>query len=257
MRINQIISENTINTPQYLLHGSPNNNLTLNDIKLFNPNAKQNKNNKIYGGFYTTDQSDIAQAQKYATQSGSIYKIFINPNANIITKDGDITRLSQNTISQYLNNNIDIVKGKDPRGYTEYAIINTNIITNISKITNLTEATTTLNDLYDYHELNDESEDLYHWTNPDQFDTQYTVKIMFPDDIKRLKTSTGDISITQAFKQFASPEQKQLVKDKAKNFDHNRIIVIANNTIIDGNHHAIAAIVSDNPVNYIDIYEEE
>jgi hypothetical protein len=127
------------NNPQYLLHGSPNNNLTLNAIQLFNPNAKQNKNNKKYGGFYTTNPTDINQAQKYATPTGSIYKIEIKPNANIITKNNDITRLSQNTINQYLNNNIDIIKGKDPRGYTEYAIINTNIITNITKLTNLTE----------------------------------------------------------------------------------------------------------------------
>lgn len=124
------------NTNQYLLHGSPNNNLTINQIKIFNPNgSKQNKKDKVYGGFYTTHSNDITQAQKYATPTGSIYKININPTAKIITKDGDITRLSQNTINQYLSDGYDIVTGKDPRGYNEYVIINTNIIQNIEKLT--------------------------------------------------------------------------------------------------------------------------
>lgn len=130
--------ENMGNLPQYTLHGSPNNNLTLDQIKVFNPNgSKQNKKGKIYGGFYTTHPNDITQAQKYATPTGSIYKININPNAKIITKDGDITRLSQEVIKQYTNDGYDIVTGKDPRGYSEYAIINTNIITSIEKINNV------------------------------------------------------------------------------------------------------------------------
>lgn len=120
----------------------------------------------------------------------------------------------------------------------------------------ITENTITLNDLYDDSELNDETEDLYHWTHPDQHNTQYAIRTMFPDQIKKLKTSHGDMTLIDAFKQFATPDQKRLVKSKAKNFDHNRIVVIANNTVIDGNHHLIAAIASNNPVNYIDIYEE-
>lgn len=122
------------NTNQYLLHGSPNNNLTLDQIQVYNPNSKQNKKNRIYGGFYTTHHSDINQAKKYAGPSGSVYKININPNAKIIKKDGDITRLSQNTINQYLSSGYDIISGSDPRGYSEYVIINTDIIQNIDKL---------------------------------------------------------------------------------------------------------------------------
>lgn len=380
MLISEVISEN--NNPQYLLHGSPNNNLTLNAIQLFNPQAKQNKKGRVYGGFYTTDPSDIIQAKKYATPTGSIYKIFIHPNAKIITKNGDITRLSQNTIEEYKNSGYDIVKGKDPRGYSEYAIINLDIITDITKLPNLTEvranlikkydpdsdqteigakvdftdihkekvyqiplnqiksrwegddkadpqysdsrnnienikkqikrdiskippiivrrlpkqntfqvidghhryfafrelnikkiptiilnanqitghkfteSTITLNDLYDYDELNDESETLYHWTTPEDYDKKYEIKIMQPNQLKNITTPNGDITVLDAYKQFADKNQKQLVKSKAKNFDHNRIIVIANNTIIDGNHHTIAAILTNNPVKYIDIYDE-
>jgi hypothetical protein len=133
MKINQIITEN--NNLQYLLHGSPNNNLTLNQIQVFNPSgSKQNKKGRIYGGFYTTHPSDINQAKKYAGPSGSVYKININPNAKIIKKDGDITRLSSDTINQYLSNGYDIINGSDPRGYSEYAIINTDIIQTIEKL---------------------------------------------------------------------------------------------------------------------------
>ena len=137
MKYSQLI-ENNNNLPQYTLHGSPNNNLTLDQIQVYNPNgSKQNKKNRIYGGFYTTHPNDITQAQKYAGPTGSIYKININPNAKIIKKDGDITRLSSDIINQYLSSGYDIVTGKDPRGYSEYAIINTNIITSIEKINNV------------------------------------------------------------------------------------------------------------------------
>ena len=134
MKYSQLI-ENNNNLPQYTLHGSPNNNLTLDQIQVYNPNgSKQNKKNRIYGGFYTTHPNDITQAKKYSTPTGSIYKININPNAKIITKDGDITRLSQEVIKQYTNDGYDIVTGKDPRGYSEYVIINTNIIQSIDKL---------------------------------------------------------------------------------------------------------------------------
>ena len=130
MRYRQLIE----NTNQYTLHGSPNNNLTLDQIKVYNPNSKQNKKNRIYGGFYTTHQSDINQAKKYAGPNGSVYKINIKPNAKIIKKDGDITRLSSDTINQYLSSGYDIISGSDPRGYSEYVIINTDIIQNIDKL---------------------------------------------------------------------------------------------------------------------------
>ena len=124
------------------------------------------------------------------------------------------------------------------------------------RINQLKENTITLNDLYDWHELNDESETLYHWTSPPDHDIPFTVKTMQPNDLKKLTTSTGDMTILNAFNKFADQEQKQLVKDKIKNYDKNRIIIIANNTIIDGNHHTIAAILSNNPAKYIDIYDE-
>lgn len=131
MKYSQLIE----NTNQYTLHGSPNNNLTLDQIQVYNPSgSKQNKKGRIYGGFYTTHHNDINQAKKYAGPTGSVYKIFIKPNAKIIKKDGDITRLSSDTINQYLSSGYDIVSGNDPRGYTEYVIINTDIIQNIEKL---------------------------------------------------------------------------------------------------------------------------
>jgi hypothetical protein len=120
----------------------------------------------------------------------------------------------------------------------------------------ISENTVTLNDLYDYDELNTESEMLYHWTTPQDHYIPFTVKTMQPEQLKKLKTPKNDMTVLDAFKQFADSEQKQLVKYKSKNYDHNRIIVIANNTVIDGNHHLIAAILTNNPTKYIDIYDE-
>jgi len=124
------------------------------------------------------------------------------------------------------------------------------------RINQITENIITLNDLYDWDELNDESEMLYHWTTPENHDMPFTVKTMQPEQIKQLKTPINDMTILNAYNQFAGQEQKQLVKDKIKNYDKNRITVIANETVIDGNHHLIAAILSNNPAKYIDIYDE-
>jgi hypothetical protein len=119
-----------------------------------------------------------------------------------------------------------------------------------------TDNTIKLTDLYDYDELNDESEILYHWITPESETQSFTIKTMQPNDIKNLTTHNNDMTILNAYKQFADKDQKKLVKYKSKNFDHNRIIVIANNTLIDGNHHAIAAILTNNPTKYINIYEQ-
>ena len=61
----------------------------------------------------------------------------------------------------------------------------------------------------------------------------------------------------KSYKLFASKEQRDIVKHKRKYFDNDRVIVVKGNIILDGNHHTVAAILSDKPIKYIDLNDIE
>lgn len=108
-----------------LYHGSPRADLTQADIKVLGRTGqKQGKAGRAYGGFYAADAASIADAQGYAGDGGTVYRIDLVPGAVVEDKEGDITRLSESAINEYRARGVDVVKGKDPRGRTEYAIIN-------------------------------------------------------------------------------------------------------------------------------------
>jgi hypothetical protein len=113
-----------------------------------------------------------------------------------------------------------------------------------------------LQDLYDDYELNDSSEAKYNFLSPEDLNKQFTIKTMSPQEMKNLKTHFGDNTVIDVYKNFATPDQKQIVDDKIKYFEHDRIVLIANKTLLDGYHHVVAGILSNRPVKYIDIYEE-
>lgn len=119
----------------------------------------------------------------------------------------------------------------------------------------LFESTITLHDLYDDHELHDESEQLYHWIDDEDLERNFQVKEMSADQAKTLKTARNDTTVFDAFNNHATKEQKRLVQSKAKQYDFNRIIVIAGNTVVDGNHQVVASILSNHLLKYIDLYE--
>lgn len=108
-----------------LYHGSPRTDMAQADIKVLGRTGqKQGKAGRSYGGFYAADAASIADAQGYAGEGGTVYRIDLVPGAVIEEKEGDITRLSESAIAEYRSRGVDVVKGKDPRGRTEYAIIN-------------------------------------------------------------------------------------------------------------------------------------
>lgn len=112
-----------------LFHGSPNKDLSLDDVTIIGGEGrKQGKNGRSYGGFYAAGEDRISDAQGYAGEGGSVYQIDLKPNAVVEEKSGDITRLSEQTINEYRGRGVDVVVGKDPRGRTEYAIINKDAI---------------------------------------------------------------------------------------------------------------------------------
>lgn len=134
----QSTSENTVGTEgMTLVHGSGNGNLTLDDIQIVRANGqKQGKKGRVYGGFYGTSEKDSAQAEGYAGMmegTPTVYDVKIKPGTKVFQKEGDITRLSESTINDLVSKGYGVVVGTDPRGRTEYAVIDKNAIQGISQ----------------------------------------------------------------------------------------------------------------------------
>ena len=134
----QSTNENTVGAEgMTLVHGSGNGNLTLDDIQIVRANGqKQGKKGRVYGGFYGTSEKDSAQAEGYAGMmegTPTVYDVKIKPGTKVFQKEGDITRLSENTINDLVSKGYGVVVGTDPRGRTEYAVIDKNAIQGISQ----------------------------------------------------------------------------------------------------------------------------
>jgi hypothetical protein len=112
-----------------LFHGSPRNDMTLDQIEIIRTEGqKQGKKGRVYGGFYGAAEDRLSDAEGYAGEGGTVYEIGLRPGAVVEEREGDITRLKQSVIEEYLARGVDVVVGKDPRGRTEYAIINRDAI---------------------------------------------------------------------------------------------------------------------------------
>lgn len=114
-----------------------------------------------------------------------------------------------------------------------------------------------LTDLYDDDELRDETEALYNYVTEEDLIQDFTVKVMSPDEAKTYTTHRNDMTVYDAFVQFADRDQKILVRQKKQQYDTSRIIVVCNKTVVDGNHHLVAGILAKQPIRYIDLAEPD
>jgi hypothetical protein len=122
--------------------------------------------------------------------------------------------------------------------------------------TTLLEQTVRLTDLYDDDELNDESEELYHFLSDDDLDIDFEVHTMTPEEAKTYTTARDDMTVFQSFKDHATKDQKAIVKSKISRYDTSRIIVTMNKTVLDGNHQLIAGIMANKPIKYINLADQ-
>jgi hypothetical protein len=114
-----------------LIHGSPSAGLALDSVQIVREGQKQGKQGRKYGGFYLSPVSDLASAEGYARMGDgtpTIYNVNIKEGTKVLQKEGDITRLSESYIQQLTNEGYGLVVGKDPRGRTEYVVIDKNAI---------------------------------------------------------------------------------------------------------------------------------
>lgn len=109
-------------------------------------------------------------------------------------------------------------------------------------------------DLYDQEELENPREALHDFVTPDLLDKDFQVLEMQPAELKRLESFRDNTTIPEMYRH-SSREQKELVLQKMKRFDSQRVVVIAGTTLLDGYHHVMAAIKLNRSVQYINIYE--
>lgn len=125
------------------VHGSPNANLRKEDILIIRPahlqkhgkRPKPGRTPSVFGGFYVSGISDVSHAREYAKMmegTPTIYHVVISDDAKIVEYQNDITRIPEQEIQQFLQNGVDVLKGKDYRGRMEYAIINKEVIENMT-----------------------------------------------------------------------------------------------------------------------------
>lgn len=120
-----------------IVHGSNSDTMTPESIQIVRTNGqKQGKKGRVYGGFYGTSEMDAAQAEGYAGMgegTPTIYDVRIKPGTGVLNKTGDVTRLSESYINELVGQGYGMVVGTDPRGRTEYVVIDKNAIESMGK----------------------------------------------------------------------------------------------------------------------------
>ncbi|MES2871452.1 MAG: hypothetical protein V4749_17995 [Pseudomonadota bacterium] len=120
-----------------IVHGSNSDAMTPESIQIVRTNGqKQGKKGRVYGGFYGTSEMDAAQAEGYAGMgegTPTIYDVRIKPGTGVLNKTGDVTRLSESYINELVGQGYGLVVGTDPRGRTEYVVIDKNAIESMGK----------------------------------------------------------------------------------------------------------------------------
>ena len=120
----------------------------------------------------------------------------------------------------------------------------------------LTEAlgkTITMDELYP--DGFERGEILNDFVTPSEMSIELPIKTMTAKEASKLEAPFSSENILDVYNDHATSSQKKLVKDKMKKFDKNRIVVIENKTVLDGNHHVIAAILSNNSIKYVDLMD--
>lgn len=95
------------------------------------------------------------------------------------------------------------------------------------------------------------NEVLYDFINEEDLHKPLIIKTV--TDPKALLTHKGDMTVLEAFNQFANDESKELVKYYANYKPINDIIVLKNNKVLDGNHRTVASIKGGWPLRAVDI----
>ena len=113
----------------------------------------------------------------------------------------------------------------------------------------------TLNSIYG--DLNDIPEDelLYHLIDPELGNIEMNIIQMSLDDMLKIMTDKGDMTVIDAYKKFADKEQKNIVNfyRKNKNELEKYPIIIKDNLLVDGYHRLVASYLNKQPIKALNI----
>ena len=120
----------------------------------------------------------------------------------------------------------------------------------------ITNKVSLIPDLYeDEEEVFDTSEIRSEFIDESDLEKEFTIKVMEPQVAKTIESSISNSTVWEVYNASSSNEQKKLVQYKVKNWDDDRIVLLMGKTLLDGNHHLIAGILSNNKIKYIDLSE--
>lgn len=125
------------------------------------------------------------------------------------------------------------------------------------RIMAMTESTITLADIYD-GAYPDQDEVIWNYVGDSDFDIPFEINTMQPFVLDQVLCQQYGVEDIEDLYDKMQPEQEEII-DHYKN-DPNlsqKVIVLYQDRIIDGNHRAVAAVLANKPIKYIDVSEEE
>ena len=121
----------------------------------------------------------------------------------------------------------------------------------------LTENKITLDDLYK-GDFPDRDETFWDYVRPNEFNTPLEIKTIPKYKLQILLQSQYRVEHLDELLDVMDEDQVEVLeKYKADPNLSNKIIVVSNDRIIDGNHRALAAAMKGVPINYIDLADLE
>lgn len=119
------------------------------------------------------------------------------------------------------------------------------------------ENTISLADIYD-GSYPDSDELIWNFVGDSDFDIPFEVNIMRPMVLDQILCNQYGVDDIEDLFHKMQPEQEAIVLDYQNDPNlSNQIIVLHQDRIIDGNHRALAAVLANKPIKYIDVSEEE
>jgi hypothetical protein len=124
-----------------------------------------------------------------------------------------------------------------------------------SRVTESAEQKLTLGQLYD--DLPDHDEMIWNYVGHNDFDIPFTVETISPRKLSMYLLSQYHAEHIDDITDMLEPEQQEIVDNYVNDPNlSKKIIVMANGKIIDGHHRALAAVISNRPIKYVDVAED-
>jgi hypothetical protein len=116
--------------------------------------------------------------------------------------------------------------------------------------------TITLADIYD-GAYPDDDEVIWNYVGDGDFDIPFTLQTIQPMTLDQILTMQYGVDHIEDLYDKMQPEQIEIIDDykNDSNLSH-QVIVMNQDRIVDGNHRAVAAVLANKPIKYIDISEE-